>query len=252
MKRILSLLVLSLISGYVQGGICDTARVYFISADASLGSREKQKIDELIREGKFTPKDKISITGFADHAGQDTANLSLSKKRAEAVTAYMISKGWKPADIIVTQGIGELRGTAEEMAGNRRVEIVAYTRFTAHNLPKIIFFDAGTDTVRKDNLNKLDSLVSIMKAHPCMKISIEGHTCCTQHEKTIRRGDSIAAYNSNSISRAMQVEHYLLSKGIEKERLGFNAHGTGKPLYRKPKNEEEHKLNCRVEIKIKN
>ncbi|MFH1914966.1 MAG: OmpA family protein [Pseudomonadota bacterium] len=70
----------------------------------------------------------IIVGGHTDARGDDTYNLALSKRRAEAVKAYLVNKwGVAPAQI-ETAGYGKTRpiatgATANDMRKNRRVEI---------------------------------------------------------------------------------------------------------------------------------
>ena len=71
---------------------------------------------------------KIIIAGHTDARGDDQYNLSLSKRRADAVKGYLVSKQGIPADRIETVGYGKSRplttGTTEaDMQMNRRVEV---------------------------------------------------------------------------------------------------------------------------------
>lgn len=70
---------------------------------------------------------KLQIAGHTDNVGNDQANLILSKKRAEAVKAFMISKGINAERLTAlyfgeTQPIGD-NNTAEGRQKNRRVEM---------------------------------------------------------------------------------------------------------------------------------
>ena len=38
-------------------------------------------------------REKVDISGYTDHTGPDRINLPLSLKRAEALKAYLVSKG---------------------------------------------------------------------------------------------------------------------------------------------------------------
>jgi outer membrane protein OmpA-like peptidoglycan-associated protein len=60
--------------------------------------------------------------------GSDTANLKLSKDRADAVRAFLVSKGL-PGDKVTSVGKGKANpvapnDTADGRANNRRVEII--------------------------------------------------------------------------------------------------------------------------------
>ena len=51
---------------------------------------------------------RVEVTGAADRLGSSADNLRLSVRRAEAVKAYLVSRG-VPAQIISVQGVGEER-----------------------------------------------------------------------------------------------------------------------------------------------
>jgi len=69
---------------------------------------------------------KVRVEGHTDSEGVDTINLELSRRRAAAVAAYLVTKGIAPARL-VSQGYGESRplmknDTPNGRAKNRRVE----------------------------------------------------------------------------------------------------------------------------------
>lgn len=69
---------------------------------------------------------KMEIGGYSDNVGKDTSNLALSKKRAEAVRAYLVKHG-VPADSLTAQGFGDANpvadnATASGRFANRRIE----------------------------------------------------------------------------------------------------------------------------------
>lgn len=71
---------------------------------------------------------KLEVAGYSDNVGGAHANLQLSKKRAEAVRAYLVKTG-VPADSLVAQGYGGARpvasnDTASGRFANRRIEFV--------------------------------------------------------------------------------------------------------------------------------
>jgi outer membrane protein OmpA-like peptidoglycan-associated protein len=84
-------------------------------------------LDELA--GVLTKKStwKLQISGHTDNVGDDDSNLILSKKRAEAVKDYLISKGIT-TERFITEYFGETKpiadnATPEGRAKNRRVEM---------------------------------------------------------------------------------------------------------------------------------
>ena len=87
----------------------------------------KAKLDDLV--GKLTAinLEGIIAIGHTDSVGTPAYNQKLSVKRADAVKAYMVSKGIEP-NRIYTEGKGEKQPiadnkTKEGRAKNRRVEI---------------------------------------------------------------------------------------------------------------------------------
>ncbi len=54
---------------------------------------EAPKLDELAAKIKGRPSDRLDAVGHADRIGSDSYNLALSKRRADAVRAYLAGKG---------------------------------------------------------------------------------------------------------------------------------------------------------------
>ena len=72
------------------------------------------------------PDAKVIVTGYTDSTGTEEYNLKLSRRRAESVKNYLISRGVDPARITAV-GLGEsdpidTNQTAEGRQRNRRVE----------------------------------------------------------------------------------------------------------------------------------
>lgn len=72
------------------------------------------------------PQFKVEIQGYTDNVGTEQYNLLLSQKRAEAVKAYLVSKGVNSVNLNAV-GVGEKNPvadnkTAEGRALNRRIE----------------------------------------------------------------------------------------------------------------------------------
>lgn len=255
MKRVASLFVFFSLPFVVKAGICDTVKVYFKTGEHILTGDAKAYLAEQVRQKILQHGARLRITGYADNVGGEAENLDLSQRRAEAVAAFFISEGWKKSDIQLVEGRGEVKDSLVrnngENAANRRVDIVQYEETARTSLPENIFFVAGTDTIKPGEKNKLDAWLKAMQDNPCMIVSLEGHTCCTEHEVLIRRPDlNLTDYSSNSISRTVVVEKYLLKHGISRDRLQFNPKGTGSPLHPKPKTPEEHVMNCRVVVRV--
>ena len=82
-------------------------------------------LDDLVIVLKKKPTWQLQIVGHTDEQGSEQINLTLSKKRAEAVKEYLIKSGVQNA--IFTDGFGESKPiadnkTPEGREKNRRVE----------------------------------------------------------------------------------------------------------------------------------
>jgi OOP family OmpA-OmpF porin len=100
----------------------------FFDFDKSVLKPEgKSKLDEVTSKLGAINLEVIIAVGHTDSVGSDEYNQKLSVRRAEAVKAYIISKG-VDATRVYTEGKGEKQPvadnkTAEGRAKNRRVEI---------------------------------------------------------------------------------------------------------------------------------
>jgi OOP family OmpA-OmpF porin len=87
----------------------------------------KAKLDDLASKLQGTDIEVVIATGHTDSTGSDAYNQKLSVRRAQAVKAYLVSKGL-PADRVLADGKGEKQPVAsnktkEGRAQNRRVEV---------------------------------------------------------------------------------------------------------------------------------
>ncbi len=87
----------------------------------------KAKLDDLVSKIKGINLEVIIAVGHTDSVGSDAYNQKLSVRRAEAVKAYLVSKGIEK-NRVYTEGKGEKQPVAsnktkEGRAKNRRVEI---------------------------------------------------------------------------------------------------------------------------------
>ena len=73
---------------------------------ADLRAEGKAKLDKLATDIKGIKLEVIIAVGHADRFGTDAYNQKLSEKRAEAVKAYLVSKGVEP-NRVYTEGKGK-------------------------------------------------------------------------------------------------------------------------------------------------
>jgi OOP family OmpA-OmpF porin len=103
------------------------ADAFFDFNKAVLKPEAKAKLDDLVGKLKGISLEVVIAVGHTDAIGGDAYNQKLSVKRAEAVKAYLVSKGIEP-NRVYTEGKGKKQPvadnkTAEGRAKNRRVEI---------------------------------------------------------------------------------------------------------------------------------
>ena len=102
--------------------------VLFASNKSELLPDAQQRLDQVASALMATKERHIVIEGYTDSRGSDDHNVELSRRRAEAVRQYIVSKGYE-GDLVTAAGMGKAKpiadnSSAEGRANNRRVEIV--------------------------------------------------------------------------------------------------------------------------------
>ena len=103
------------------------ADAFFDFDKAVLKPEGKAKLDDLVGKVKGINLEVVIAVGHTDSVGADKYNQKLSVKRAEAVKAYLVSKGIEK-NRVYTEGKGETSPVADNKTKqgrtkNRRVEI---------------------------------------------------------------------------------------------------------------------------------
>ena len=88
------------------------SRTVTLSADslfrfdqASVLSAGQQQLDQLAADLRGVSYDVITVTGHTDRIGSHAYNMKLSTRRAEAVSAYLVSSGGVPGSKIAAKGV---------------------------------------------------------------------------------------------------------------------------------------------------
>lgn len=257
--------------------------VYFDTNKFDLTSQEIKRLQVWMNHNSNSKI--LSMEGFTDEVGSISYNDTLSLKRVAYIYNQVHNKFAVRADF-KSNGFGELQQISDNKSENRRVTIYylsefqieleefiindfkvqksldslsikAVDRLNIH--PKLALNEIvqkvpeGTLFTLEDIQFHFDSAVLMLNAkeelnkwfvvlnnNPNLKIIVQGHICC------IPKDDILL-----SSKRAKAVMDYLVSKGVEKERIKYIGYGANPPIYRIPeKNGYEALMNRRVEIVI--
>jgi outer membrane protein OmpA-like peptidoglycan-associated protein len=115
-----------------RGLVLTLGDVMFDTGRSELKSGGARKIEQLAQFLTEHPDRRVQIDGFTDSVGSDSYNEELSRRRADAVKAALVSRGVDPARI-GTEGYGKAYPVAStsDSGGrqlNRRVEVVIGNR----------------------------------------------------------------------------------------------------------------------------
>ena len=124
--------------------------------EAVIPDVNKELLDRAAKIINEVPNMKLIIIGHTDSQASDSYNLELSRERAEAVKAYLVSKG-VDANKLTTKGMGESEPIADNSTEqgrfrNRRIEFIVNDETASANDGMIISNDA-----LDPDLNPLDS-----------------------------------------------------------------------------------------------
>ncbi|MEL6917974.1 MAG: OmpA family protein [Bacteroidota bacterium] len=105
----------------------ENSGVYFDTNKSNIRGSASTTLERLAGIFKEYPDSNILIEGHTDSSGSDTYNMTLSQKRAESVTSFLVSQGVSSGRF-TTKWYGETQprednGTPEGRAKNRRVEL---------------------------------------------------------------------------------------------------------------------------------
>ena len=100
----------------------------FQSGQAEIRPAYRELFEKVKAATEVFPRSQVVIEGHTDSYGSDDANLALSRKRAEAVSAYLAQLG-VPALRMSAVGYGETQpiannDTEQGRARNRRIDII--------------------------------------------------------------------------------------------------------------------------------
>lgn len=198
---------------------------------------DKNKILPHIATVLTNSSNKSNMSQTSDKEGKFIYQLD---QRADYTIVANQSGRYSQTEIVSTQGLDRSKtlyvtlklGVCNLVAGGNWVL-------------KNIHYDFDKANIRSDAAVILDNVVSIMKQNPSLKIELSSHTDS--------RGND--AYNQRlSQQRAESAVAYLVSKGIERNRLQAKGYGESRLLNNCGNgidcSEEQHQENRRTEIKV--
>lgn len=95
------------------GECVDLRTVYFPFNSSALTADAKGKLNKLSAMLKSDKVKAVKIVGYTDVIGSDSYNQGLSEKRANAVAAYLRSKGIKVTGKSEVRGLGKTSSAAD-------------------------------------------------------------------------------------------------------------------------------------------
>lgn len=261
-----------------------TVTIFF---DFDKHSISNENIELIRNEIANINQQPITIKGYADFIGASNYNQWLSRKRVEAVIRLINQENDNSS---ITIAKSEFNGEVTkfgERKNNRRVDIT-YTPKQKEEIIEVLdtakevvdevapepIIDENTEVIseigtlaigesiavenmefiggrhylQSYSVKELTKLENTLKAYPSLKIEIQGHICCETEEFDGLDWDT--GLKNLSTARAESVYNYLISKGINKDRLTFKGYGRSKPLVEIEKTDKDRQKNRRVEILI--
>jgi outer membrane protein OmpA-like peptidoglycan-associated protein len=103
-----------------------------------------------------------------------------------------------------------------------------------------VYFELSKSELKQESYTELDKVVAFLNENPNIKIEIGGHTDNTGNDKI---NDTL------SENRAKTVRNYIVSRGIQSDRIEYKGYGSRKPISTN-NTPEDWALNRRVEFII--
>lgn len=190
-------------------------------------------------EAKVIIKDNSGAKVFETTTGKDG---KYSKCDLDKEKTYTVTTSKKGGYFTKTEG---LKVPTTEVKTTELEKIVVGKAIKIDN----IYFDLGKSTIRTDAANELDKTVQLLRDNPEIIVELSSHTDC--------RG-SASSNLALSDARAKSSVAYIISKGIDKNRITGKGYGESKlanscaceGAVKSSCSELEHQQNRRTEFKV--
>lgn len=195
------------------------------SSDLTLIKKRKSYLKKLFKD--------TSLVSYGTIEDSITDNDALKQYNAFKLVVY------ENENIFYLGGVnfnGIFEPSASETLLNSKTKSNLLKEFEKRNVAihLDINFRPGSDKMYRKSKKQVDILYQYLKSNSSLKVSIIGNVCC--------KPDMIL-----SKTRAFVVYDYLISKGIDKNRLNYSGASNKKPLVQES-NEKTQKINRRVDI----
>ena len=203
----------------------------------------------IISDGKATTDDPVAaaedlkaryegrICIYTITVGNDLGGLVTMKKIAGVTECgFMVTS----ARIATEEGMNDF---IEKVFLKRKpvpVKAVEEPKVVEKIVLNAIRFDFDKSDIKPEYYPVLDEAIDILKKHPDKKVIIEGHTCWIGTEE----------YNMElSLRRAASVKNYLISNGLNADKLSIKGYGEERPIADNT-TKQGRQANRRVEFKV--
>lgn len=179
-------------------------------------------------------------------AGEEMPNCVL-------ITAYFLEENAPPLTY------PEITLFPEEFEGYRDVPSSfesangSSTDFIVNN----IYFEGNSAACLDESFPTLEALLRFMNANPQLRIELEGHVNGHMGRRYLKLAAKTnperKAYKNGkdlSLARAETVRDYLVSYGVDPDRIVCIGKGGSEKRFKRPKNSRENEANRRIEINI--
>lgn len=185
-------------------------------------SLKKMSMEVLVTDLENNPRQGEKIV-FVDTLTQDQYSSSTNENGK-----FVVELPSGSTYLIRIKGIGEEQNyqvfSIPELQDNQRY---GKSRFLIkYDPPKVytldnVYFNVNEARLRQISYEELNELVSYMKRRENIRVEIAGHT-----DNVGTKEDNIAL----SRQRARQVKQYLVSKGIDSDRIEAKGYGEDRPV----------------------